>query len=183
MLRLTAGTAIATLAGCLGDDADEPPAAEDPAGSGELGEPTTAVEVSITDMPSPEFVPGIVHLEPGGTVRWVVEGRRHEISAYHPDAYGPQRIPDGAEPWESGLLRESGEFEWTFEAEGIYDYTDTRVLCATHEALGAVGRVVVGWPDPDDEPALDGSTAQLPGRASTVMAEYDERTRELLQRT
>ena len=173
VLSLAAGATATAVAGCLQVDGDAPGAAE---GTGELGDPGTLVEVRVVSIPNVAFDPEVVHVEPGGTVRWVVEGHRHDVTAYHPDTYGPQRIPHDAEPWASGLLRGGREFEWTFDLEGIYDYVDTRALCATHEALGGVGRVVVGWPDPDGQPALEHDAAELPGRAETLMRTYDERT-------
>ena len=56
------------------------------------------------------------------------------------------RIPEGAEPWDSGVLQtqapEKGStFEHTFTQEGVYDY-----FCRPHEAAGMVGRIVVGRP-------------------------------------
>ena len=52
------------------------------------------------------------------------------------------RIPDKADPWDSGYLRNPGDhFAVTFHVEGVYDY-----FCAPHEMLGMVGRLVVGKP-------------------------------------
>ena len=178
---LGASGGLAATAGCLntleqlgdGEDADR-------SGDGSPGAPADEVVVTVTDMPNPSFEAPVVHVKPGGTVRWDVEGRRHTVTAYHPDTYGPLRCPEDAEPFDSGLLRSDREFGWAFEQEGIYDYVDTRTLCATHEALGAVGRVVVGWPDPDDEPACTHDETELDGRATTVMREVNQETRAVL---
>lgn len=175
---LAATSGVAGVAGCVGT-LDELSGADDP-GDGSLGSPASEVEISIVSQPTPAFEPNLVHVEVGGTVRWSVDGHRHDVTAYHPDAYGPQRIPDGAEPFMSGTLGGQSEFEWTFETEGIYDYVDTRALCATHEALGAVGRIIVGWPDLEGQPAIEHDTDELSGRATTVMDEIDERTRDVL---
>ena len=177
-IALGASGCLAAVAGCLG--AFEELGGDDADGDGTLGDPANEVEVRVTDMPNPSFEPPIVHVHPGGTVRWLVEGRRHTVTSYHPDTYGPQRWPDGAETFHSGLLRSDREFEWTFEEEGVYDYVDTRALCATHEALGAVGRVVVGWPDPEGQPALEHDVTELQGRATTIMRELNEETRAVL---
>ena len=49
----------------------------------------------------------------------------------------------------------------------------------THEAAGMVGRVIVGWPEPDPgrEPALRQPSADLPAAARREFATFDERTR------
>ncbi|WP_416285241.1 halocyanin [Natronococcus sp.] len=132
-------------------------------------------------MPNPAFEPNVVHVEPGATVRWALEGNRHTVTAYHPDTHGPQRIPDGAEPWESGTLSSTADFEWTFEEEGLYDYVDTRTLCATHEALGAVGRVVVGWPELEGQPAVEPASRELPDAAAESIDRKSDRVREILE--
>ncbi|GAB3027873.1 plastocyanin/azurin family copper-binding protein [Natronobiforma cellulositropha] len=181
LLGLSASAVGLAIAGCLERPSSASRADESDA-TGELGEPAETVEVRVVSVPNVAFEPGIVHVVPGGTVRWVVEGHRHDVTAYHPETDGPQRIPDGAQPWASGLLRGGREFERTFETEGVYDYVDTRALCASHEALGAVGRVVVGWPDPADEPALTHDGSELPGRAATVTRQYDEQTLAALER-
>lgn len=170
-IQLGAASGLAVVAGCLGA------VGLDRDGDGTLGDPTSEIEVAVTDMPNPSFEPALVHVKPGGTVRWNIEGRYHTVTSYHPDAYGPLRMPEDAEPFNSGILRQNQQFVWTFEQEGIYDYVDTRTLCATHEALGAVGRVVVGWPDTDGQPALEHDVNELHSRATTIMRDLNEETR------
>jgi hypothetical protein len=70
-------------------------------------------------------------------------GNPHTTTAYHPrNANHSLRIPQGAEPWDSGFLINPGDrFEVTLTAEGVYDY-----FCLPHEAAGMVGRLVVGRP-------------------------------------
>ncbi len=82
-------------------------------------------------------------IEPGDTVRWVVEESVHSTMAYHPaNANHPLRIPEQAEPWDSGILTRRGQaFEVTLTVPGVYDY-----FCLPHEAGGMVGRIVVGEP-------------------------------------
>lgn len=169
----TVGTlGLSSIAGCLGDNAG---------GTGTLGDPATAAAVDVVFRPIPGFEPGVVHVEPGSNVEWhVVSSNRHTVTAYHPETYGSKRIPTDAAPWHSGWLREGDVFDRTFELEGIYDYVDTRTVCASHEAIGLVGRVVVGWPDVHAELADRHATDDLPGRAATVMREYDEACREVL---
>lgn len=89
------------------------------------------------------FDPIGVLVMPGTTIRWVVQSNVHTTTAYHP-ANGdfPQRIPDAADPWDSGYLTEPGaSFSVTLTVEGVYDY-----FCRPHEAAGMVGRIIVGRP-------------------------------------
>lgn len=92
------------------------------------------------------FRPRGVALAPGDTVRWVVDGPNvHTSTAYHPtNGMAPLRIPRGATPWDSGfLMPPDAHFEVTFTVPGVYDY-----FCMPHEAMGMVGRIVVGDPGP-----------------------------------
>jgi plastocyanin len=89
------------------------------------------------------FDPIGVLIEPGQKVRWVNEANVHTSTAYHPanDRHA-LRIPEAAEPWDSGYLVEPGErFEITLTVPGVYDY-----FCAPHEMAGMVGRIIVGEP-------------------------------------
>ncbi len=91
------------------------------------------------------FDPIGVRIQPGQTVRWVMDspGNPHTTTAYHPkNANHSLRIPEAAAPWDSGFLMNPGDhFEVTLTAEGVYDY-----FCLPHEAAGMVGRIVVGRP-------------------------------------
>jgi len=75
------------------------------------------------------------------------------VTAFHPSHDNHElRIPEGARPFDSGILIEGdnprARFEWIFEEEGTYDYYSRR-----QERLGAVGRIVVGSPGgPGEEP-------------------------------
>ena len=112
------------------------------------------------------FDPIGVLIEPGSTVRWVIEESVHSTTAYHPlNAGHSLRIPENAEPWDSGILTKPGQaFDVTFTVPGVYDY-----FCLPHEAGGMVGRIVVG--EPGDGPGTrpfdwfvdrPGSSAWLP---------------------
>jgi plastocyanin len=91
------------------------------------------------------FDPIGIAVEPGQTVRWVMDspGNPHTTMAYHPKYGGHSlRIPEEAEPWDSGFLINAGDrFEVTLAVEGVYDY-----FCLPHEHAGMVGRIVVGRP-------------------------------------
>lgn len=82
-------------------------------------------------------------IEPGTTVRWLVGESVHSTTAYHPDNSNHSlRIPEKAEPWDSGILTEPDQsFEVRLTVPGVYDY-----FCLPHEAGGMVGRIVVGEP-------------------------------------
>lgn len=146
----------------------------------ELGDPASTVEVSMEthEDGSHHFVPHVVHIEVGGTVTWVNDSGSHDTVAYHPDTFGEtRRIPSGTEPWQSEHLSEAGEtFEWTFETEGVYDY-----VCTPHEGGGMVGTVVVGWPDPEDQPGPEPPAAERPADAADGLERYNDRVRELLE--
>jgi len=46
---------------------------------------------------------------------------------------------------------------------------------------GNVGRVVVGWPDPDTQPAMDPPPDRLPVRVVRALEMFNERTRPVLE--
>ncbi len=83
-------------------------------------------------------------VEPGQIIRWIVERDVHTTTAYHPrNDNHSLRIPESAEPWDSGYLVEPGSsFEIALTVPGVYDY-----FCAPHEQAGMVGRLIVGHPD------------------------------------
>jgi plastocyanin len=89
------------------------------------------------------FDPIGVLVQPGDTVRFVVDDNVHTTTAYHPrNDHHSLRIPETAQPWDSGFLTEKGQrFDVTLTVPGVYDY-----FCMPHEAAGMVGRIVVGRP-------------------------------------
>jgi len=180
MLALSGGATAVTLGGCLTEEMGESNETE---ATGELGEPAERVSIEATTEPNADFNPTIVHIRPGGTVEWVGLGRQNRAVAYHPRTHGPKRIPDDAEPWTSGILREGDTYEESFETEGIYDFADPTTFCSTHEAVGAVGRIVVGWPDLDSEPAMQHDPEELPSRAATVMSNCNEECKAVFAAT
>ncbi|GAB3028557.1 PQQ-dependent sugar dehydrogenase [Natronobiforma cellulositropha] len=149
-----------TMLGQIGEGEDD----EEPEREDNLGEPVESITVEMTA--GNEFVPRIAHVEVGGTVTWEFEGGQpHDTVAYHPDTYGDQeRIPDGATPWASDVLGAGGTFEHTFEEPGVYDY-----VCTPHEPAGMVGTVVVGWPDPDGQPALEPVSSAIHDNAAEIL--------------
>ena len=89
------------------------------------------------------FDPASLIVEPGDRVAWFNMSGLHDVTAYHPKFQGkPLRIPEGAEPWSSGILgilNRGFTHSYTFQKAGLYDYR-----CAAHEFFGMVGRVLVG---------------------------------------
>lgn len=103
------------------------------------------------------FDPIGIHIQPGQTLRWTNQdtGNAHTITAYHPTIFDrPQRIPEGAEPWDSDYLLPGESFSVTLTVPGVYDY-----YCVPHEHAGMVGRVVVGDTPAADYPATVANTA------------------------
>ena len=95
-------------------------------------------------------------------------GDFHTTTAFHPtnsELVGgelPLRIPEGAEPWHSGMLGlDAGtQYERRFAIEGVYDY-----LCQPHYGFGMVGRLVVG----QRGPAVTHALSDLPESAREHM--------------
>jgi plastocyanin len=120
------------------------------------------------------FDPVGVLVDPGITIRWVVEANVHTATAYHPaNGDRPRRIPVGARPWDSGYLVNPGDaFEMTLTVPGVYDY-----YCLPHEQAGMVGRIVVGRP-PFDADALPAEAPPIPDAALRNLPALDRILRE-----
>lgn len=125
------------------------------------------------------FDPHVVWIKKGGTVTWTLESGAHSTTAYHPSNDRPLRIPKGASAWDSGVLSEQGAtFEHSFAVEGVYDY-----FCIPHEAMGMLGSVIVGHPDPHKQPALEPPQRSLPEAARTKIKELNRMVNEALGHT
>lgn len=179
---LLAGTASLTgLAGCSGSGPDESAAATDPAATASptqtpsathaqdddettatAAEDVTVVEM-ITDNEGSYFDPKGVLIEPGTTVRFRNASGSHGTTAYHPDVEDqPLRIPPEAEPWDSPIYdAPAQQTDVSFEVEGVYDY-----YCPPHEAMGMVGRIVVG--EPRDGPGTTTPEELPPGARESL---------------
>ena len=120
-----------------------------------VAQPTAAkvVEIAMGRPPGSKvwFDPVGVLVAPATTIRWVVRENVHTATAYHPkNGRHSLRIPEGAEPWDSGYLVNPGDhFEVTLTVPGIYDY-----FCLPHEAAGMVGRIIGGEADRPGQQAL-----------------------------
>ncbi|MFC7074091.1 plastocyanin/azurin family copper-binding protein [Halovenus rubra] len=132
------------------ENGDEDEGGEAVPGRDQLGGPDSlqsSAEVdAITleaDQGAGQYVntPAVVWLEPGGEITWSITNGAHSVTAYHPENEKQQRIPESAEPFDSGTLSGGETFSHTFETEGVYNY-----YCRPHEGLGMVGLVIVGEP-------------------------------------
>ncbi len=84
------------------------------------------------------FDPAELTIKVGDTVRWVNECEEGVACTHSAQAYR-DKIPQGAEAFDSGLLTEQGQsFEYTFTVPGEYEY-----FCLPHEALGMKGKIIV----------------------------------------
>lgn len=158
------------LAGCL----------EGSAGSNDphLGEPAPFVDVELSSASNEAHVqPPVAHLVDGGTVEWTAVDGSHDVTAYHPSTHGSQaRLPEETAPWTSEPMTAGESFDRVFDVEGVYDY-----VCRPHESQGAVGGVVVGWPDPEGEPALEPPAETFPPTAVDALERRNDRVRAVLE--
>jgi plastocyanin len=107
------------------------------------GEATQGVTVEMTDQL--RFSPDHLSVNVGQTVTWVNSSAmphtstddpaKNPVAAQHPEY---AQLPDGAAPWNSGLLDPGDSFSYTFTVPGTYNY-----FCIPHVASGMVGTVEV----------------------------------------
>lgn len=87
------------------------------------------------------FVPDTLTIRTGQTVTWRNVGTMVHTATCDPvTAQRPEHavLPDGAEPWDSGLIRTAESWGRGFDVPGEYVY-----FCIPHEAGGMVGSLVV----------------------------------------
>ena len=106
---------------------------------------------NTTDNGNFRFVPSLLRVEPGDSVRFVPVDPGHNAETL------PGMVPDGAEPFRGGI---NEEFVVSFETEGVYGYK-----CLPHYALGQVGLIVVADPAVNVEAA---AAVSHPGQARTA---------------
>ena len=126
------------------------------------------------------FDPVGLYLEKGQSVEWQALRWGPTVSAFHPSIGNHElRIPEAAKPFDSELLAEGDTFRWTFEVEGTYDY-----FSKNHEAMGLIGRIVVGRPGGPGEkpPRYGGAEGRAPiyPRAMDVFGIF--KSEEIVQR-
>jgi len=134
-------TATSTDAPTATEGGEAPPGADVLGGPDDLqGDTDLRAATLESDQGAGQFVftPAVVWVEAGTTLTWAIEGASHSVTAYAAANDRPQRIPEGAESFDSGVLAAGETFSHTFEDPGAYDY-----YCTPHEGLGMVGIVVV----------------------------------------
>lgn len=170
-LKLVSGSATAgtvALAGCSGGEStatesesdteaptDTATATAAPTGtdvSCEESNETYTVEMGGAGHGPFFFDPIGLFVNPGDTVEFVNATAGHSATSYHEslDSSDVTRIPEEAEPFNSGVLNSEGaSWQYTFSVPGTYDY-----FCIPHKGLGMIGRIVVCQPG---GPATEGS--------------------------
>lgn len=155
------------------------PQAHEDDGHGLPGPREQATVEMITNDSGYHFHPHVTWVEVGGTVTFKNVSGAHSAAAYHPDNDRSLRIPEGAASFDSGLLSEAGAtYEHRFETEGVYD-----IYCAPHEALGMIGSVIVGEPDPHDQPGLGAPQSDMSETVSTKITSLNHTVNEALGHT
>ena len=138
--EVAAGSALFILAACA-------PQSDGAAGSNtSQQEEAATVESSegmlvISMSDDMAFSPGHAVIDVGDTVVWIQEGAlAHTTSDGPGKAAVPEHalLPEGAEPWDSGLLDAGQRYSVVFDTPGEYTY-----LCTIHEVAGMVGRITV----------------------------------------
>jgi len=98
-----------------------------------------ATVVKMTDQNT--FDPASITVAKGTTVTW-----QNGTSTVHSATFDPSKVtnkadvslPDGVQPFDSGLLQAGQSWSHTFADAGTYHYT-----CIPHESLGMHGTVIV----------------------------------------
>ena len=88
-----------------------------------------------------QFVPATLTIRAGQTVTWRNTGAMVHTSTGDPaTAQRPEHavLPDGAAPWDSGLIRKGESWSHTFDVAGEYVY-----FCTPHAAAGMIGSLIV----------------------------------------
>lgn len=163
-LRAAAGSLAALGVAPVAAGGRPPSGRTDPAGT--LPPRTVGLRTMGGDF---RFDPVGLAVRPGDRVTWLNMGDFHTTTAFHPDngdllsGEVPLRIPEGAEPWHSGMLGLTAgvEFSHDFRVPGVHDY-----FCQPHYGFGMVGRVVVLPEDGKESRALDPPPADELNEAS-----------------
>jgi plastocyanin len=132
----------------VADEATEEMVVDEPTEEPEDEDDATAMtgdgggETHTIDMAA-EFVfdPAELTINVGDTVTWVVVGEfPHSTTCDPAKAADPAHavLPEGAEPWDSGILQTDQEFSHTFDVAGEYSY-----FCIPHESMGMLGKLTV----------------------------------------
>lgn len=129
---------------------------------------TWEIQLMTTADGDNDFDPGVVKVQPGDTLRFVLKSGVHTATAYCPKNSKKLGIPAAAADtslcFNSGMLVKPGQsFEVKIPADapqGTYAY-----FCVPHEALGMVGLIIVGQPSKLSQEFL----GSLPGQAKAEL--------------
>ena len=136
----------------------------------------TTVEMTMVSEKQPVFAPEVTWVKPGGSVTWKnVDEDPHTTTAFAPSNDKPQRIPDGADGWDSGILKTDQTFTQAFDTAGVYEY-----YCTPHESLGMVGVAIVGQPDTAGQPAMIQPQDSIPKQARSALATLQKNVETVL---
>jgi plastocyanin len=172
----TATASLAALAGCAGVLSSD--GGQTTTVDYTLPEATESAEVEMGPDGTNLFAPEIVRVEVGGTVTWTNVSANHSATAYAPAHDYPRRIPEAADPWDTGVIVANGESaSHTFETPGVYDY-----YCTPHEPFGMVGTVVVGNPDPEGQPGLKPPSDDRTEKTASKIEALNARVRSGLEK-
>jgi plastocyanin len=104
--------------------------------------PAAAEGAAVVEMTGDlNFVPETITISAGETVEWRNASRvGHTVTADAQKAANADNVhlPQGAEPFDSGMIGPDGTFSYTFDVPGRYEY-----VCLPHEAAGMIGEVIV----------------------------------------
>lgn len=112
------------------------PAAQVNAASAAAG--ATSV-VHMTDQL--KFDPATITVKAGTTIEWQNTSTTvHTVTDDPSKAQNPSdaALPNGAQPWDSGMINPGQTYRRTFTVAGQYSY-----FCIPHESMGMVGKIVV----------------------------------------
>ena len=109
------------------------------------------------------FVPDLLRIQPGDTVRFIAEDRGHN------SAVNEDMIPEGGTTWEGRINQ---DVEVTIDVEGAYGYE-----CTPHATAGMVGLILCGDVSGNYEEIKD---QRFRGRAADRYEDIFERADALL---
>lgn len=166
--------------GCLGPDGAVGSESSEEAVGSDSGGPTQPIATAVDEPRATatilmtdgrRFDPQLAWVAVGGRVTW----RNDDMDHDHDVATIRGRTPENAIGWSTGTLKPDERYVRTMTEPGVYDYV------STPHATRMVGRLVVGRPDPADEPALSADADELDGpEARAVFVALDATVDELL---
>ena len=87
------------------------------------------------------FLPDVVTIKVGDTVRWTNPGLASHTATFDPaaaKAAGAVALPAGVAPFDSGPIEQGETFSHRFMVKGAYSY-----VCRYHQGMGMTGKVIV----------------------------------------